>query len=279
MPSSGSGGGSDLLSSMRHVISAHNRARAFTDSNSSANILIAGILDHHRAGVFMTDARVEVFEAGVFLNRSRGTAHGPNSTSHVAVANVSVDQRRTAAILGRLNRDPRIADMVHDVICDRAARDRTRSDPWRPWGANRFFGLLFSLCFRWFGLTLATPIAMLFVSLMVTLALIDAEHYILPDKLTYPGTAAGLLLSFWSPFTTPVGSLLGVAVGAGSLLLLIGLWYLVRRQMGMGLGDPKMLATIGSFLGVGGVVVTLFASSILGSVVGVALIQGDEGTL
>ena len=94
---------------------------------------------------------------------------------------------------------------------------------------------------------------------------------ILPDKLTYPGTAAGLLLSFWSPFTTPVGSLLGVAVGAGSLLLLIGLWYLVRRQMGMGLGDPKMLATIGSFLGVGGVVVTLFASSILGSVVGVAL--------
>ncbi len=132
-------------------------------------------------------------------------------------------------------------------------------------------GLLFALCFRWFGLDLATPIAMLFVSLMVTLALIDAEHFILPDKLTYPGTVAGLLLSFWSPWTTPLGALLGAVAGAGTLLLLIGIWYLVRRQMGMGLGDPKMLATIGAFLGVGGVAVTLFVSSILGSLVGVAL--------
>jgi len=133
-------------------------------------------------------------------------------------------------------------------------------------------GGLFALCYVRFGFTIATPIAMLFTALMVSLALIDVEHFILPDKLTYPGTAAGLLLSFWSPLVTPRGSLLGVVVGAGSLLLLIGIWYLVRKQMGMGLGDPKMLATSGSFLGLGGVVVTLFLSSILGSLVGGALL-------
>ena len=133
-------------------------------------------------------------------------------------------------------------------------------------------GALFALCYICFGFTVTTPIAMLFVALMVSLALIDAEHFILPDKLTYPGTAAGLVLSFWSPLVTPRSSLLGVVVGAGSLLLLIGVWYLIRKQMGMGLGDPKMLATIGSFLGLGGVVVTLFLSSILGSLVGGALL-------
>ena len=138
-------------------------------------------------------------------------------------------------------------------------------------------GLLFALCFLSFGLTLATPIAMLFVALMISLALIDAEHFILPDKLTYPGTAAGLALSPWSPFTDLRGALLGAVLGAGALLLIIGIWYLVRRQMGMGLGDPKMLATIGAFLGVGGVVVTLFLSSVLGSVVGVVLLSRGGG--
>ncbi|MEM1245439.1 MAG: prepilin peptidase [Acidobacteriota bacterium] len=140
-------------------------------------------------------------------------------------------------------------------------------------------GVLFGACFLTFGFTLATPIAMLFVFLMLSLALIDAEHFILPDRLTYPGMVLGLLLSFWSPLVTPLGSLFGIVLGAGSLLLLIGVWYLIRRQMGMGLGDPKMLAAIGSFLGVGGVVVTLFLSSILGSIVGAALLARGSGDL
>ena len=148
---------------------------------------------------------------------------------------------------------------------------KTKISPRYP-AVEALTGLLFTLCFVCFGFTTATPIAMLFVALMVSLALIDLEHFILPDKLTYPGTALGLALSFWSPLVTPLNSLFGALLGAGSLLLLIAVWYLIRKQMGMGLGDPKMLATIGSFLGVGGVVVTLFLSSILGSVIGAALL-------
>jgi leader peptidase (prepilin peptidase)/N-methyltransferase len=50
-----------------------------------------------------------------------------------------------------------------------------------------------------------------------------------------------------------------------------GVWLAVRGTQGFGLGDVKMLAMIGAFLGLSGVVVTLFLSALLGSITGIAL--------
>lgn len=146
--------------------------------------------------------------------------------------------------------------------------------------------LLFVACFLRFGLSWASPVAMLFCCLMLALAAIDLEHMILPDRITLPFTAVGVLLQplvgwagtffFPPPWGWMAGGLWGAALGAGILLgVWIG-WYLLRREEGMGLGDVKMLALIGAFLGWKGLLVSLFLASLSGAVVGLALLPRRE---
>ena len=73
----------------------------------------------------------------------------------------------------------------------------------------------------------------------------------------------------WGSFS---GAIQGALCGAGILLVMAGLWELFRGVEGMGLGDVKMLAMIGAFLGLHGVVVTLVFASLAGSVVGITLL-------
>jgi leader peptidase (prepilin peptidase)/N-methyltransferase len=67
------------------------------------------------------------------------------------------------------------------------------------------------------------------------------------------------------------GGLLGAALGAGLLLAVWTGWYLLRHEEGMGLGDVKMLAAIGAFLGWKGVLVSLFFGALSGALIGLAL--------
>ena len=106
---------------------------------------------------------------------------------------------------------------------------------------------------------------------MIALALIDLEHFILPDRITIPGIVVGLLVQ---PLVGWVGlpwALVGAAVGAGVILAMNAIWLAIRGVQGFGYGDVKMLAMIGAFLGLSGVVVTLFLAALLGSVTGIAL--------
>jgi leader peptidase (prepilin peptidase)/N-methyltransferase len=112
----------------------------------------------------------------------------------------------------------------------------------------------------------------------LALLLIDAEFQILPDLITLAGLAVGLALSFVSVLRTPVGALLGAAIGAGGLWLLAFSYEKIAKQEGMGLGDVKMLGMIGAFLGPAGVLVTVLLASLSGSVVGVALILAKGGS-
>lgn len=139
--------------------------------------------------------------------------------------------------------------------------------------------LFFLACVLAFGPTLEALAGGLFSALMVVLATIDAEHYILPDVITLPGIAAGLALSPWLAWTRPAASLVGAALGGGVLLAVWGGWYLLRREEGMGLGDVKMLALVGAFLGWKGMLVTLFFGSLSGALVGVTLLAAGRGHL
>ncbi len=134
-------------------------------------------------------------------------------------------------------------------------------------------GGLFLACLLRFGLTLQTVVAIVFSCLMLVLALIDYDHMILPDRITLPGTVVGIATQLWAPLVGPVPALIGAALGAGILLAVWGLWLVVRREEGMGLGDVKMLALVGAFLGWQGVLVTLFFGALSGSVVGLALMR------
>ena len=105
----------------------------------------------------------------------------------------------------------------------------------------------------------------------LALLVIDADFQILPDAITLPGIAVGLALSFGSLRRTPLEAVLGAALGAGGLYLLAFTYEKIAGQEGMGLGDVKMLGMVGALLGPTGVVVTLMAASLSGSVVGIAL--------
>lgn len=117
------------------------------------------------------------------------------------------------------------------------------------------------------------------VSAALALLVIDAEFRILPDKITLTGIVVGFALSFFSKVLTPLGSLGGIALGAGGLYLLAFLYERWKKVEGMGMGDVKMLGMIGAFLGPWGVVVSVLLASFAGSVVGLLLVVVKRGSL
>jgi len=136
---------------------------------------------------------------------------------------------------------------------------------------------LFVACVLRFGPRLEAAVAALLAALLVALAAIDLEHFLLPDRLTLPGIAAGLAVQPWIDWGGLRAAALGAALGAAILLLLYGAWWLVRREEGLGLGDVKMLAMVGAFLGWQGVLVTLFVGSLAGAAVGLAVVASRRG--
>ncbi len=144
---------------------------------------------------------------------------------------------------------------------------------WRYPLIEGFTSAAFVACVLRFGLTTETLIAILFVALMVLLAAIDLEHFLLPDAITLPGLLLGLALRAWHPHTTFLDALVGAVIGAGLLILLINFWFWLRNEEGMGLGDVNMLALIGAFLGWQGVLTTLFVAALTGAATGIALLS------
>lgn len=125
---------------------------------------------------------------------------------------------------------------------------------------------------RW-GLTVSAASAAIFGYLMIVLALIDADERILPNAITLPGALAGLGLSFLDPRVSWLDSVFGGLLGAGLLYFVAWAYLKVRGREGMGMGDVKMMLLIGAFLGWRGALETIFIGSLLGSLVGVALIR------
>ena len=63
------------------------------------------------------------------------------------------------------------------------------------------------------------------------------------------------------------------------LFLIAYLYEVIRKREGMGMGDVKLLAMIGAFLGINGVVFVIFLSSVLGTIVGLSVIVHKRGDL
>jgi leader peptidase (prepilin peptidase)/N-methyltransferase len=152
-------------------------------------------------------------------------------------------------------------------------------------------GLLFLVCYAHFGLTLGTLKCCSFGFLLLGLIFTDAETQLLPDKLTLPGLALGLLFSLLIPVNDLVSQLLpgltplvpspapwqllsfldsvaGAVVGASFIYGAGAIYLRARGVEGMGLGDVKLMAMVGAFLGVRLTIFTIFAASIAGSLFG-----------
>lgn len=148
------------------------------------------------------------------------------------------------------------------------------------------------------GLTLALPFDLIFVSALVALVFIDAEHMILPNAITYPGMVFALVARLAIPYLVgpthfddlpglmngpfygwPVwaaslgGAFIGALVGGGSLWFMGWAWEKLRGVEAMGLGDVKMMFMVGAYLGWRLTILTIFLGVFSGSLIGILLMM------
>jgi len=104
-------------------------------------------------------------------------------------------------------------------------------------------------------------------TLLLAIAVIDARHYVIPDRLSIGGCAAGLVLSALPGSNPPLAAIAGAALGFGLLQLVGWLGEKAFRKPALGGGDVKMMAMVGAFLGPGGALLTIFLGALAGSLV------------
>jgi len=147
----------------------------------------------------------------------------------------------------------------------------------------------FAICVASLGLTLAAMKYSIFSAILIALIASDLEERILPDEFTLGGTLVGLVLAAFVPLGFELGSMLlptswgprwlsvseaaiAAAFSSGSIWLVGYLYQKWRHREGLGLGDVKMIAMIGAFLGLKAALLTLIVASLAGAIVGLAYI-------
>ena len=157
-------------------------------------------------------------------------------------------------------------------------------------------GLLFLACYWHFGLTLSTLKYCMLSFLLLGLIFTDAETKLLPDKMTLPGLALGLIFSLLVPvndlaaqflpgmmnlpfsgdisarLVSLIDALLGASLGASFIYGAGAIYLRWRGTEGMGFGDVKLMAMVGAFLGMKLTIFTLFTASLAGSFFGVTTV-------
>lgn len=129
-----------------------------------------------------------------------------------------------------------------------------------------------------YGTSIPALIYFVFIVALIVITFIDLDHRIIPDLISLPGIPIGFIASFGLPAVTWAESLIGIAVGGGSLLAIAVGYQLLTGKDGMGGGDIKLLAMIGAFIGWQGVLFTIMASSFTGTVVGIlAMLRAGKG--
>ncbi len=123
-----------------------------------------------------------------------------------------------------------------------------------------------------FGFGLATIGAILFIWAMITLAFIDLDTQLLPDQITLPLLWLGLAFNLVGSYTELSSAVIGAMAGYLALWSVYWLFKLATGKEGMGYGDFKLLGAIGAWLGWQVLPLTILLSSLVGAVVGIALI-------
>jgi len=155
-------------------------------------------------------------------------------------------------------------------------------------------GLVSILLSLKFGLGIEWAIFLAFSAALIVLAFIDLDHRILPDPITLNGIWIGMLASVYLAQPSPlasrllrtsgveitnarviafVASVVGALIGGGLLWGVAEAYLRLRGIEGMGLGDVKMMAMVGAFLGAPLALLTIMVGSLFGSVIGLLFIR------
>ncbi len=133
-------------------------------------------------------------------------------------------------------------------------------------------GALLGLIAYQFGYTYTTLFAWIFTLALITLTFIDYDNQLLPDDITLPLLWIGLLFNLNNGFTDLKSAMIGAMIGYLILWSIYWLFKIVTKKEGMGYGDFKLLAAIGGWFGWQLIPAVILLSSVLGAVIGIALI-------
>ena len=130
-------------------------------------------------------------------------------------------------------------------------------------------GVLYSLTYLKFGISIDLIFSLIFVSLVIALTFIDFDFKIIPDEINLIGFISGIIYSFLRQDFSVVDALIGAVVGAGFLWLIAFLYLKYRGIEGLGMGDVKLLAFFGTYFGWFGSLFIIFFGSLVGAVIGI----------
>jgi leader peptidase (prepilin peptidase)/N-methyltransferase len=144
---------------------------------------------------------------------------------------------------------------------------------WRYPFVEALTGVSWAFAVNHFGVALHLIPALMLLSALIVLTMIDLEHQIIPDRITLPGIAAGWLSSLLTGQVPILQALIGSLVGGGIFYLVV-----ILSGGGMGGGDVKLGAMLGAFLGWKLVLVSIFLSVFTGGLVAAGvLLSGRKG--
>jgi leader peptidase (prepilin peptidase)/N-methyltransferase len=139
-------------------------------------------------------------------------------------------------------------------------------------------GLLAVLALARFGPTPWCLVAFAFAAALLVVSVVDLDHLIIPDVVSLPGILVGLAVSALVPGGVGLwNAIAGVWLGGGLLWLVAVAYERATGVEGLGLGDAKLLAMVGAFLGWQAIPAVLVIASVVGTVAGLAVLLSHEG--
>jgi leader peptidase (prepilin peptidase) / N-methyltransferase len=121
------------------------------------------------------------------------------------------------------------------------------------------------------GITIEALHSAVFLTLLVGIAMTDAQHMVIPDQFTLVGAVIGLALAAFPGEPTFRTAAIGAAAGYGTLWAVKWIAEKALRKEALGVGDIHMMLMVGAFLGFGGMLLTVMLGSVLGLLIGVPL--------
>ncbi|MCB5197231.1 prepilin peptidase [Deefgea salmonis] len=118
--------------------------------------------------------------------------------------------------------------------------------------------------------------ALILAWFLITLIMIDADTYLLPDSLTLPLIWIGLIFNSFSVFTSLESAVYGAIAGYISLWLVYWAFKLITGKEGMGYGDFKLLAALGAWFGWSMIPMIILLSSFAGAAIGIVMVLGQN---
>jgi len=159
------------------------------------------------------------------------------------------------------------------------------SIPQRPLWVELGTGLLFALSYWYFGLGVPFVVIALYGSLFLVIGIIDLEHQLILNKISYPAMVLALVIDVFRPppgladvsflpwpFPGIISGIMGAAMGLVLILVVYFLALWIYKREGIGVGDIKLAILMGLVTGSGMVILAITLGAVIGGIVGIILL-------